>query len=74
MAFSFVNGLSPLLSILCRGPPIVYGDVCVFLYGIKNTPADAVFLYSISSYLGTTRIVVHGDIVFAADTYSPKSI
>ena len=28
MAFSFVNYLLPLLSILCKSLPVVYGDVC----------------------------------------------
>ena len=27
-AFSFVNGLPPLLSILCKSLPVVHGDVC----------------------------------------------
>ena len=28
VAFSFVNGLPPLLSILCKGLSVVYGDAC----------------------------------------------
>ena len=36
MALSFVNGLPPLLSILCQSLPCVYSDVCRLLVSFDN--------------------------------------
>ena len=52
MTLSFVNGLSPLLSILCKGLPCVYGDVCSVLY------AEDTVMYPLGMATLITKLLV----------------